>query len=144
VRATGELIEKDAVLLLRRNQTVRVVGSEALPKSERISRFDVKIKHKAGEEQEKKAEKIQDNASGVQESSKETFGKTGKLLEAMEPNLDKEEKIQEKEEQNLEKVENVQEDECRIQCTAEKIQESQGGRGTRDKVEKVHLKSEGS
>ena len=43
VRATGELIEKDAVLLLRRNQTVRVVGSEALPKSERISRFDVKI-----------------------------------------------------------------------------------------------------
>jgi hypothetical protein len=140
VRATGELIEKDAVLLLRRNQTVRVVGSEALPKSERISHFDGKIKHKAGEEQEKagkvqeNAEKIQDNANGIQESSKETLGKTGKFLEAMEPNLDKEEKIQEKVEQNLEKVENVQEDECRIQCTAEKIQESQGG--TRDKVEK--------
>ncbi|AQK93171.1 Serine/threonine-protein kinase-like protein [Zea mays] len=68
VRATSELIEKDAVLLLRRNQTVRVVGSKALPKSERISRYDVKIKHKAVEEQEKagkvqeKAEKIQDNA----------------------------------------------------------------------------------
>jgi len=141
VRATGELIEKDAVLLLRRNQTVRVVGSEALPKSERISRFDVKIKHKAGEEEQEKAgkiqekaEKIQDNASGIQECSKETLGKTGKLLEATQPNPDKEEKIQEKEEQNLEKVENVQENEGRIPCTVEKIQESQGG--TRDKVEK--------
>ncbi|XP_066367717.1 serine/threonine-protein kinase-like protein At3g51990 [Miscanthus floridulus] len=133
VRATGELIEKDAVLLLRRNQTVRVVGSEALPKSERISRFDVKIKHKAGDEQ-KNAGKIQDNASGIQESSKETLGKIGKLLETTEPNLDKEEKIQEKEEQNLKKVENVQENEGKIQCTAEKIHESQGG--TRDKAEK--------
>jgi serine/threonine protein kinase len=138
VRATSELIEKDAVLLLRRNQTVRVVGSKALPKSERISRYDVKIKHKAVEEQEKagkvqeKAEKIQDNAGGVQEGYKEILGKTGKLLEALEPNADKEEKVQGKEEQNLEKTKNVQENEGRLQCTAEKIQESEGG--IRDKV----------
>ncbi|AQK85557.1 serine/threonine-protein kinase-like protein At3g51990 [Zea mays] len=129
VRANGELIEKDAVLLLRRNQTVRVVGSEALPKSGRISRYDVKIKHKAGEEQEEtgkaqdKVEKIQVNASGIQESSKEILGKTDKLLDALEPNLDKEEKVQEKEEQHLDEVDNVQENEGKVQCPAEKIQE---------------------
>jgi serine/threonine protein kinase len=133
VRANGELIEKDAVLLLRRNQTVRVVGSEALPKSGRISRYDVKIKHKAGEEQEEpgkaqdKAEKIQGNASGIQESSKEILGRTDKLLEALEPNLDKEEKIQEKEEQHLEEVDNVQENEGKDQCPAEKIQVNASG-----------------
>jgi hypothetical protein len=126
VRATSELIEKDAVLLLRRNQTVRVVGSKALPKSERISRYDVKIKHKAVEEQEtagkvqEKAEKIQDNAGGVQESHKEILGQTGKLLDALEPNVDKEEKVQGKEEQNLEKTKFVQENEGRLQCTAER------------------------
>jgi serine/threonine protein kinase len=131
VRATSELIEKDAVLLLRRNQTVRVVGSKALPKSERISRYDVKIKHKAVEEQEK-AGKVQEKAEKIQEGYKEILGKTGKLLEALEPNVDKEEKVQGKEEQNLEKTKNVQENEGRLQRTAEKIQESEGG--IRDKV----------
>ncbi|PWZ16303.1 Serine/threonine-protein kinase-like protein [Zea mays] len=116
---------------ITRARTVR--ATEALPKSGRISRYDVKIKHKAGEEQEEpgkaqdKAEKIQGNASGIQESSKEILGRTDKLLEALEPNLDKEEKIQEKEEQHLEEVDNVQENEGKDQCPAEKIQVNASG-----------------
>ncbi|KAF8719902.1 hypothetical protein HU200_024665 [Digitaria exilis] len=145
VRATGELIEKDAVLLLRRNKTVRVVGSEALPKSERISRFDVKIKHKVGKEQEKagevqakarevkeKEENNQENTCGIQESTKEVVGKADKLIEETEANLDKEERIQEKNGKNLEKVENIEETEGKIQGAADKFQENE--------VE-IHLKS---
>ncbi|OEL34110.1 Serine/threonine-protein kinase-like protein [Dichanthelium oligosanthes] len=148
VRATAELIEKDAVLLLRRNKTVRVVGSEALPKSERISHFDVKIKHKVGKEQEKakagevqdkeeknqekagevqeKEEKNQENPCGIQESSEEIVGKADKLPEEAEANHDKEERIQEKKGQSLKKAENVKENEGKIQGTEEKIRDSQG------------------
>ncbi|CAL4907967.1 unnamed protein product [Urochloa decumbens] len=153
VRATGELIEKDAVLLLRRNKTVRVVGSEVLPKSERVSHYDVKIKHKVGKEQEKageleanagevqeKEEKNQGNAQGVQESSEQIVGKANKLLEEREANLkDKEESVEEKNGQNLEKAENVIENESKIQTTAEKIQESEGA--IQDRAEKTDLKS---
>lgn len=53
VRAIGELIEMNTLLLLRKNKIVRVVESEALPKSKMLSHFDVKISHKAGKEQEK-------------------------------------------------------------------------------------------
>ncbi|RLN29758.1 serine/threonine-protein kinase-like protein [Panicum miliaceum] len=146
VRATGELIEKDAVLLPRGNKTVRVVGSEALPKSERVSHFDVKIKHKVGKEQEKagevqakveevqakagevqeKEEKNQENACGTQESSKEIVGEADKLLEETEANLAKEERIQENKGQSLEKAENVNENEGNIQGTTEKIREVKG------------------
>ncbi|CAN6337746.1 unnamed protein product [Urochloa humidicola] len=153
VRATGELIEKDAVLLLRRNKTVRVVGSEALPKSEKVSHFDEKIKHKVGKELEKageleakagkvqeKEEKNQGNAQGVQESSEQIVGKADKLLEEREANLkDKEESIQEQKGQSLEKAENVKEKESKIQGTEEKIQESEGA--IQDRVEKTDLKS---
>ncbi|CAN6360272.1 unnamed protein product [Urochloa humidicola] len=153
VRATGELIEKDAVLLLRRNKTVRVVGSEALPKSEKVSHVDVKIKHKVRKEQDKagelegeagevqeKEEKKQDNVRGIQVSSKQIVGKADKLLEERAAILeDKEESIQEKKGQNLEKAENVIENEGKIQGTAEKIQESEGA--IQDRVEKVHLKN---
>ncbi|CAL4893330.1 unnamed protein product [Urochloa decumbens] len=160
VRATGELIEKDAVLLLRRNKTVRVVGSEALPKSEKVSHFDVKIKHKVGKEQEKagdlearvgevqakagevqeKEEKNQENAPGIQESSEQIVRKADKLLEEREANLkDKKENILEKKGQSLEKAENVIENEGKIQGAAEKIQESE--RAIQDRVEKIHLKN---
>ncbi|PUZ66187.1 hypothetical protein GQ55_3G286900 [Panicum hallii var. hallii] len=158
VRATGELIEKDAVLLLRRNKTVRVVGSEALPKSERVSHFDMKIKHKVVKEQEKagevhakveevqakagevqeKEEKNQENACGTQESSKEIVGEADELLlEKMEANLDKEERFQEKKGQSLEKAEIVNDNEGNIQGTTEKIRESEGE--IQDKLEKIHL-----
>ncbi|KAG2619582.1 serine/threonine-protein kinase-like protein At3g51990 [Panicum virgatum] len=145
VRATGELIEKDAVLLLRRNKTVRVVGSEALPKSERVSHFDVKIKHKVAKEQEKagevqeKEEEKQEKACGTQEISKEIVGEADKLLEETEANLDKEERIQENKGQSLEKEENVNENEGNIQGTTEKIRESEGE--IQDKVDKIHLNS---
>ncbi|RCV17917.1 hypothetical protein SEVIR_3G265400v4 [Setaria viridis] len=152
VRATGDLIEKDAVLLLRRNKTVRVIGSEALPKSEKVSHFDVKIKHKVGKEQEKaeevqakagevqeKKEKNQEIACGTQEGSKEIVGKANKLLEETEANLDKEERIQEKKGQSLEKAESVKGNEGKIQGTVEKIRESEGE--IQNKVEKIHLKS---
>ncbi|XP_062231283.1 serine/threonine-protein kinase-like protein At3g51990 [Phragmites australis] len=162
MRATSELIGKDAVLLLKRNQTVRVVGSEVLPKSERRSHFDVKIKHKAGKEQEKagkvqektgkvqdkveevqeKAEKIQENAGQIQENSGKILDKADKLLEKTEENLGKEEKIQEKIEQNLEKSDNVQENEGKIQGKAEKIQENAGE--IQDKVDIIYCKNEES
>ena len=145
VRATGELIEKDAVLLLRRNKTVRVVGSEGLPRSERVSHFDVKIKHKVAKEQEKagevqeKEEEKQEKACGTQEISKEIVGEADKLLEETEANLDKEERIQENKGQSLEKEENVNENEGNIQGTTEKIRESEGE--IQDKVDKIHLNS---
>ncbi|CAN6347023.1 unnamed protein product [Urochloa humidicola] len=160
VRATGELIEKDAVLVLRRNKTVRVVGSETVPKSEKVSHADVKIKHKVRKEQEKageleaevgevqanagevqeKEEKKQDNLQGIQEGSKQIVGKADKLLEERVVNLkDKEEGIEEKEGRSLEKAETVIENEGKIQGTAEKIQESEGA--IQDRVEKVHLKN---
>jgi len=142
VRATGELIEKDAVLLLRRNKTVRVVGSEALPKSERVSHFDVKIKHKVAKEQEKAGEvqeKKQENTCETQESSKEIVGEADKLLEETDANLDKEERIQECKGQSLEKAVNVMDNEGNIQGTTEKIRESEGE--IQDKVDKIHLNS---
>jgi serine/threonine protein kinase len=148
VRATSELIEKDAVFLLRRNQTVKVVGSEVLPKSERLSRFELMIKHKPGKEQEK-AGKVHDNqgelqekAERIQENSAETQGKANHLPEEKETNLSNDKRIQEKAEQNLEKVENVQENEVEIQGTAEKIQENAGK--IQDKVDRTHYKSEES
>jgi serine/threonine protein kinase len=150
VRATSERIEKDAVLLLRRNQTVKVVGSEVLPKSGRLSRFEVKIKHKAGREQEKagnvhdnhaelqeKADKIQENAGQIQEKSAERLGKADQLPEGTEQNLGKDKRIQEKAGQNLEKEENVQENEVKPQGTAEKIQENTG----EIQVVKIHFKN---
>ncbi|KAG2627897.1 serine/threonine-protein kinase-like protein At3g51990 [Panicum virgatum] len=156
VRAAGELIEKDAVLLLRRNKTVRVVGSEGLPRSERVSHFDVKIKHKVAKEQEKAGEvqakveevqakagevqeKKQENTCETQESSKEIVGEADKLLEETYANLDKEERIQECKGQSLEKAENVNENEGNIQGTTEKIRESEGE--IQDKVDKIHLNS---
>jgi hypothetical protein len=152
VRGTGELIEKDAVLLLRRNKTVRVVGSEALPKSERVSHFDVKIKRTVGKEQEKaeeiqakaggiqkKEEKNQENACGTQENSKEIAGKVNKLPEQMEANLDKKERIQEKNGQNLEKAESVTDNGVKIQGAVEKVRESEGE--IQNKAEKILLKS---
>ncbi|KAL6620172.1 hypothetical protein ACP70R_035311 [Stipagrostis hirtigluma subsp. patula] len=162
VRATGDLIEKDAVLLLRRNQTVRVVGSEVLPKSERLPHFDVKIKQKARKEQDKtgnfqdkagefqeKAEKIQENAGPIQESSKEILGKTDLLLHETKRNPGKEERSQEKTGQNLEKMENeakiqgeagkIKENAEIIQGEAEKIKENAGE--VQDKVVKIHFKS---
>jgi serine/threonine protein kinase len=150
VRAASERIEKDAVLLLRRNQTVKVVGSEVLPKSGRLSRFEVKIKHKAGREQEKagnvhdnhaelqeKADKIQENAGQIQEKSAERLGKADQLPEGTEQNLGKDKRIQEKAGQNLEKEENVQENEVKPQGTAEKIQENTG----EIQVVKIHFKN---
>ncbi|TVU19218.1 hypothetical protein EJB05_35356, partial [Eragrostis curvula] len=155
VRATSELIEKDAVLLLRRNQTVKVVGSEVLPRSERLSRFEVKIKHKQGKEQEKaanvpdkeveiqeKVEKTQENGSQIQERSTETLGKADQLRERTEQNLCRDQRIQEKTGKNLEKMKNVQENEGKIQGTAEKIQGNAGE--IQDKIEKIHFKSKGS
>jgi serine/threonine protein kinase len=164
VRATSERIEKDAVLLLRRNQTVKVIGSEVLPKSGRLSRFEVKIKHKAGKEQEKagnvhdnqgglqeiaekihdnhaelqeRADKIQENAGQIQEKSAERLGKADHLTEETEQNLGKDKRIQEKAGQNLEKDENAQENEVKPQGTAEKIQENTG----EIQVVKIHFKS---
>lgn len=152
VRGTGELIEKDAVLLLRRNKTVRVVGSEAVPKSEKVSHFDVKIKRTVGKEQEKaeeiqakaggiqkKEEKNQENACGTQENSKEIAGKVNKLPEQMEANLDKKERIQEKNGQNLEKAESVTDNGVKIQGAVEKVRESEGE--IQNKAEKILLKS---
>ncbi|GJN14340.1 hypothetical protein PR202_gb01156 [Eleusine coracana subsp. coracana] len=143
VRATSELIEKDAVLLLRRNQTVKVVGSEVLPKSERLSHFEVKIKHKVGKEQEKVQEnqgELQENASQIREKSTETLDKADQLPEEAEQNLGKDKRIQEKAEQILEKTDNVQENEAKIQGTAEKIQDNTGEIQD-NKVDKIHFKS---
>ncbi|KAL6850427.1 hypothetical protein ACP4OV_021054 [Aristida adscensionis] len=132
VCAAGELIKKDAVLLLRRNQTVKVVGPETLPKSERVSGIVMKTKHKGHKEQDKvqdkageiqeKAEKIQENAGKVLETPKEILGKADKLLEETEQNIDKEERIQEKIRQSIEKTEN----EGEIQGKSEKIKENAG------------------
>ena len=56
------LIEKDAVLILRMNQTVEVFESKALGKPEKYSHLDANIKLKVVREQEKLG-KIQDKAN---------------------------------------------------------------------------------
>ncbi|KAL6905300.1 hypothetical protein ACP4OV_002901 [Aristida adscensionis] len=133
MRAASELIEKDTVLLLRRNQTVRIVGPETLPKSERVSRIDVKMKPNAGKEQDKtgkvqdkagqireKAEKIQENAGQIPETPKEILGLADKLLQETEQNHAKEERFQEKITQSTE----IKENEGKIQDRSEKIKEN--------------------
>ena len=56
------LIEKDVDLILRRNQTLKVVESEALGKPEKYSRLDANIKLKVVREQGKPG-KIKDKAN---------------------------------------------------------------------------------
>ena len=89
VRAASESIEKDAaVLLLRRNQTVKVLGSEALSKADIFSSLDAKIKHELGKEQQEEARKIkhelvkeqQEKAGNIkQELVKEQQEKAGNI-----------------------------------------------------------------
>ncbi|KAL5203438.1 hypothetical protein ABZP36_014390 [Zizania latifolia] len=122
VRAASESIKNDAsVLLLRRNQTVKVVGSKVLSKAERLSSFDAKTKDGLGKEEQEKAGKInqeaeQEMASKIkQDAEQEKVGKikhdaekehgenagvinheAGKELEKLEKFQEKEIKIQEK------------------------------------------------
>ncbi|KAG8068964.1 hypothetical protein GUJ93_ZPchr0005g15300 [Zizania palustris] len=70
VHAASESIKNDAsVLLLRRNQTVKVVGSKVLSKAERLSSFDAKTNDGLGKEEQEKASKIN------QEAQQEMAGK---------------------------------------------------------------------
>ena len=69
------LIEKDVDLILRRNQTLKVVESEALGKLEKYSRLDANIKLKVVREQEKLG-KIQDKANEKTEIRKKGKKKT--------------------------------------------------------------------
>uniref|UniRef100_A0A0D3G754 Serine-threonine/tyrosine-protein kinase catalytic domain-containing protein n=1 Tax=Oryza barthii TaxID=65489 RepID=A0A0D3G754_9ORYZ len=93
VRAASESIEKDAaVLLLRRNQTVKVLGSEALSKADIFSSLDAKIKHELGKEQQEEAGKIkhelvkeqQEKAGNIkQELVKEQQEKAGNIKQEL-------------------------------------------------------------
>ncbi|XP_047046115.1 serine/threonine-protein kinase-like protein At3g51990 [Lolium rigidum] len=122
VRGAGDLIEKDAVLILRRNQTVKVVESEALGKAERVPRFDANIKHKSAVKEQEKAGKIQDKVDEIQEkaASKEQE-KAGKIQDKVDGVQDKSKKIQEKLEE-IDKAESIQEKTGQILDKAEKSQ----------------------
>ncbi|KAM0874084.1 hypothetical protein ACQ4PT_037655 [Festuca glaucescens] len=134
VRGTGDLIEKDAVLVLRRNQTVKVVESEALGKSERVPRFDANIKHKPAVKEQEKAGKIQDKVDEIQEkAAAKELEKEGKIQDKVDEiqEKSKKKKIQEKLEE-IDKAENIQEKMEQIldkaeksQSTPEKIQENE-------------------
>ncbi|KAF6984518.1 hypothetical protein CFC21_002512 [Triticum aestivum] len=133
VRGTSDLIQKDAVLILRRNQTVRVVESEALGKVERVSCLDASIKHKPAKEFQEKPEKMQDKADGVQERAEKIQEKEGKIQENP-GEIDKVENIQEKTGQILDKAEKIEEKTGQILDKAEKIQ------GTPEKVQENERK----
>ncbi|KAF0922867.1 hypothetical protein E2562_002116 [Oryza meyeriana var. granulata] len=161
VRAASEPIGKNAaVLLLRRNQTVKVVGSEALSKADIFSSLDAKIKHELGKEQQEKAGKLKQETVEEQEKAGKTkhdagTGKehsekagginreTGKEQEKVEKNQEEEMKIQGKLGEIFEKAKKSEEKtgqnlsiEKKIQDTAEKKQEHDA-RGVQDKVEKI-------
>ncbi|EMS46171.1 hypothetical protein TRIUR3_24183 [Triticum urartu] len=133
VRGTSDLIQKDAVLILRRNQTVRVVESEALGKVERVSCLDASIKHKPAKEFQEKPEKMQDKADGVQERAEKIQEKEGKIQENP-GEIGKVENIQEKTGQILDKAEKIEEKTGQILDKAEKIQ------GTPEKVQENERK----
>ncbi|KAM3403796.1 hypothetical protein ACQJBY_007110 [Aegilops geniculata] len=124
VRGTSDLIQKDAVLILRRNQTVRVVESEALGKVERVSRLDASIKHKPAKEFQEKPEKMQDKADGVQEKAEKIQDKADEIQEKAEKIQDKADEIQEKAEKIQEKEGKIQEKLGETLDKAEKIQEN--------------------
>ncbi|XP_044972425.1 serine/threonine-protein kinase-like protein At3g51990 [Hordeum vulgare subsp. vulgare] len=147
VRGTSDLMQKDAVLILRRNQTVRVVESEALGKIDRVSHLDASIKHKTVKEHEKagkiqdkadeiqeKAEKIQDKSDGMQEKAEKVQENEGKIQEKLGETLDKAENIQEITVQILDKAEKIKEKTRQILDKAEKIQ------GTPEKVQENERK----
>ncbi|KAL5231866.1 hypothetical protein ABZP36_030642 [Zizania latifolia] len=156
VRAASESIKKDAaVLLLRRNHTVKVVGSETLSKAARLSSLDAKIKHGLGKEQQEKAGKIkqeaeQEKVSKIKHDAGEEHGEkaggitheAGKELEKLKKNLEKEIKIPEKLGEILEKAykseektgQNLDKEE-KIQDTADKNQEH--ARRVQDKANKT-------
>ncbi|KAM0838076.1 hypothetical protein ACQ4PT_061214 [Festuca glaucescens] len=132
VRGTGDLIEKDAVLILRRNQTVKVVESEALGKAERMPRFDANIKHKSAVKEQEKAGKIEDKADEIQEkAAAKEQEKVGKIQDKVDGIQEKSKKIQEELEE-IDKAESIQEKTGQIldkaeksQSTPEKIQENE-------------------
>uniref|UniRef100_J3M6R4 Uncharacterized protein n=2 Tax=Oryza brachyantha TaxID=4533 RepID=J3M6R4_ORYBR len=161
VRGASESIEKDAaVLLLRRNQTVKVVGSEELSKADIFSSLDAKIKHELGKEQKEKAGKIKQESVEEQEKAgktkhdagtgKEHVEKTGAINRKSGKEQDKEDKNQEKEvkiqerlgeifdkaRKSEEKTETILVKEEKIQDTAEKKQEHDA-REVEDKLEKI-------
>uniref|UniRef100_A0A0E0L213 Protein kinase domain-containing protein n=1 Tax=Oryza punctata TaxID=4537 RepID=A0A0E0L213_ORYPU len=127
VRAASEPIEKDAaVLLLRRNQTVKVLGSEVLSKADIFSSLDAKIKHELGKEQQEagkikhelvkeqqeKAGKIKQESGEEQEKAGKTThdGGTGKEHVEKAAGMNREAgKEQEKVEKNQEKEMKLQE-----------------------------------
>uniref|UniRef100_A0ACD5TAI5 Uncharacterized protein n=1 Tax=Avena sativa TaxID=4498 RepID=A0ACD5TAI5_AVESA len=113
VRGTSDLIEKDAVLILRRNQTVKVVGSEALGKAERVSPLDANIKHKAAKQD--KADEIQQKSEQVQEKAGEIQQKLEKVQDKADEIQQKSEKVQEKEDTIQQKLGKVKEKEGKIQ-----------------------------
>lgn len=137
VRATSDLIEKDAVLILRRNQTVRVVESESLGKAERVLRLDAKIKHKAGKEQEKTG-KIEEKADEVREKAEKIQENEGKMEEKVREILHKAENIQEKSGQILDKTEKIQDTPKEIKENAEVVQLN--AENIQDKSEKIQCK----
>ncbi|KAK1696902.1 hypothetical protein QYE76_013599 [Lolium multiflorum] len=132
VRGTGDLIEKDAVLILRRNQTVKVVESTALDKAERVPCFDANIKHKSAAKEQEKAGKIQDKVDGIQEkAAAKEQEKAGKIQDKVDGIQEKSKNIQEKLEE-IGKAESIQEKTGQIldkaeksQSTPEKIQENE-------------------
>ncbi|KAG8085442.1 hypothetical protein GUJ93_ZPchr0010g9148 [Zizania palustris] len=166
VHAASEPIKKDAaVLLLRRNQTVKVVGSEMLSKAARLSSLDAKIKHGLGKEQQEKAGKIkqeaeQEKVDKIKHDTWEEHGEkaggitheAGKELEKLEKNLEKEIKIPEKLGEILEKAYKSEEKtgrnldkEEKIQDTAEKNQEhdkrvQDNANKTQDNAKKIQCK----
>uniref|UniRef100_A0A0D9WG16 Protein kinase domain-containing protein n=1 Tax=Leersia perrieri TaxID=77586 RepID=A0A0D9WG16_9ORYZ len=161
VRGASEPIEKDgAVLLLRRNQTVKVLGSDALSKVDLFSSLDAKFKHELGKEQQEKTGRIKEESGEEQEKAGkikhdagtvkkhgETAGginaKAGKDQEKVEKKLEEEMKIQEtfgeildrSKKSEEKKAQNLGKEE-KIKDTAEKKQEHDA-RGVQDKVEKI-------
>jgi hypothetical protein len=125
VRAASESIEKDAaVLLLRRNQTVKVLGSEALSKADIFSSLDAKIKHELGKEQQEEAGKIkhelvkeqQEKAGNIKQESGEEQEKAGKTKhDAGKGHVEKAVGINLEAGKEQEKVEKNQEKEMKIQ-----------------------------
>ncbi|CAM0955729.1 unnamed protein product [Alopecurus aequalis] len=147
VHGTSDLlIEKDAVLILRRNQTVKVVESEALGKAEMFSpSLDTKIKLKVVKDQ---AEKIQDRTNEIQEKAEKIQEKEGKIQEKIEA-VDKAENIPEKRRQIIDKAEKSQATPEKIQENERKIQEQtevvlHNEEKIQDKEEKIQCKMGGN
>uniref|UniRef100_A0A0E0DR04 Protein kinase domain-containing protein n=1 Tax=Oryza meridionalis TaxID=40149 RepID=A0A0E0DR04_9ORYZ len=127
VRSASEPIEKDAaVLLLRRNQTVKVLGSQALSKSDIFSSLDAKIKHELGKEQQEEAGKIkhelvkeqQEKAGNIKQESGEEQEKAGKTKHDAgtgKGHVEKAAGINREAGKEQEKVEKNQEKEMKIQ-----------------------------